>query len=477
MRLASMAIWFACAALAMAQMPPDIGHEIVSDLQAGKYSEARILLDRALKQSPRDARLLTLNGLALVQSGERTEALRSFNRALESSPNYVPALEGAAQIEYETGSPRAAALLKRLVKIRPGDQTSHALLAAIAFKHGDCETVRIEFPLGHPGASSEAAALHEYGSCLVQRKRPQEAVPVFQRICELKPHDPAAIYDLAAVQFLAARFNDVIATLNPRPLKDAEALDLLAEAYEATSDGERAQAALRQAIAQQPGIAQYYTDLAYACLAQGQFQKGLAVVNAGLQRIPKTADLYVARGILFSELAQYDRGFKDFNTAQRLDPRVTLGAAAKGLAELQRSDLPEAENTARERLRKEPQDAFAHYLLAAVLSREGAAPGSTEFDQALKAASMAVELKPSFALARDLLGRLYLEQGKIDQAIEQSRLAFRANPNDEAALYHLILALRRGNRTDEVPALMKELVLLRRKTRGQLIEQHYTGQK
>ena len=478
MRWAKMAVWFAGAALVFGQSHPDVGHEIVSDLQAGKYAEARALLDRVLEQSPRDARLLTLNGLALEHSGEASQALASFNRALQISPDYLPALEGAAQIEYQAGSPRAAVLLKRILKIRPGDETSHSLLAAIAFKRGDCETARIEFAKGHPGSASDTGGLREYGSCLVKQNRAQNAIAIFQRVCQLKPHDPAAAYDLAAVQFLAGSFNNAVLTLTAQPADNAEALDLLGEAYEAMSEGEKAQAALRKAIALQPGVAQYYADFAYVCLAHGQFQTGMEVVNAGLQRMPDAAPLYVAQGMLYSELAQYDKAARDFNTAQRLDPNVELGAAAKGLAELQRSDLPDAEKTARERLQKQPDDAFAHYLLAEVLSREGAAPGSVGFDQAIKAASAAVDLKPDFTLARDLLGRLYLQEGKTVQAIEQSRLAFRANPNDEAALYHLILALRRGNQASEIPALMKRLALLRQRTRTQqTIEQTYGGRK
>jgi tetratricopeptide (TPR) repeat protein len=477
MRFVIIATLFATT-VAVAQTQHDVAHRIASDLRAGRYAQARTLLDAALKQYPRDAQLLTLNGLAFIHAGQRAQALAAFDQALAIAPRYLPALEGAAQIEYEDRSPRAEALLRRIVAIRPDDETSHKLLASLAFRRGDCDSAKAELTKAQPGAGSSADVLREFGSCLVSQKRNLEAVPVFQRVSEMKPQDPDALYDLAAVQFLSRRYRDAIATLTSRPDPNGEALDLLAESYAAGGQIEKAEAPLREAIAKSPDVPRYYADFSYLCLARGEFQKGLDVVNSGLTRLPQAAELYVARGVLYSEFAHYDKAAADFKTAQAIDPQVELGAAAKGLAELQQSELPQAEQTARQRIKQQPSDAFSHYLLAEVLTREGAAPGSTQFEEALKAASTAVTLKPDFALARDLLSRLYLEDGRIDAAIEQSRLAVRENPSDETALYHLILALRRGKQTAEVPDLVSKLVLLRQQTRRrQTIEQKYGGPK
>jgi hypothetical protein len=44
---------------------------------------------------------MALNGL-----GRGSQALARFDSALQISPDYVPALEGASEIEYKTGSPQ-----------------------------------------------------------------------------------------------------------------------------------------------------------------------------------------------------------------------------------------------------------------------------------------------------------------------------------------------------------------------------------
>jgi tetratricopeptide (TPR) repeat protein len=453
-----------------AQNSIDIGHLVVSHLQSGKYVEAKDLVERALKNSPSDARLWTLDGLTLVRLRLEDDALAAFERALQISPDYLPALEGAAEIAYQAGKGEAAPLLRRVLKLRPNDQMAHAMLAGTAFKQGDCETAKIEFAASQSPLTREVSGLEEFGACLVKQKRIAEALPVFEHLCELQPTSAKALYQFAVVQFLTGHYAGAVTTLTSPAFEaspDADALDLLAEAYESLSDTQRARAASRQAIALRPSVPRYYADLAYICLAHQQFQQGLEVANEGLQRNPNAASLYVVRGILYSELAQYDKGLSDFTTAEQLDPNVELSSEARGLAGLQQNDLPETEKTIRDRIRQHPENGFLYYLLGETLRKKGAAPGTADFDEAVQAFRRGIELDPHLILARDALAALYLVAGKPEDAVEQSRLAYHDNPNDQTAIYHLILALRKINYTDEIPALTKQLARLKQAGQAQ----------
>ena len=66
------------------------------------------MLELEIKQSPRDASLWTLNGFALSHLGQQREALASYKQAMKLSPDYLPALEGAAQIEYQASDQSAS---------------------------------------------------------------------------------------------------------------------------------------------------------------------------------------------------------------------------------------------------------------------------------------------------------------------------------------------------------------------------------
>jgi tetratricopeptide (TPR) repeat protein len=454
-------------ALTASPQSSDASAKIISALRSGSYLEAKRLSGVALQESPGDPRLWTLNGFALVHLGDRAQALVAYTHALEILRNYLPALEGAAEIEYKNGSQAAVPLLEQIVKTRPDDKTSHAMLAELAFKRSDCNATIDEFAKSEPLIQSQATALQEYGSCLVKLNRPQDAISIFERISKLQPGEEKARYNLAVAQSLAGRYADVIQTLSPlaAAASDADALDLLAEAYEANSDTPRAVETLRRAILADPGNSRYYLDFADICLVHASYKVGIDMVDAGLKRLPHSAPLYLARGILYVQLGQYRESESDFAKAEQLDPTARPGMAARSMAALQENDLPKAEETIRDRLERQPNDAFLQYLLAETLARKGAVPGSREFAEAVRVARKAVELQTNFGLARDVLGRLYLEEGNVSGAIEQSRLAVRADPTDQTALYHLIIALTKGNRKEEIPKLTKQLATLREQAR------------
>src|SRR4029077_19353531 len=139
--------------------------------------------------------------------------------------------------------------------------------------------------------------------------------------------------------------------------------------------------------------------------------------------------LYLARGVLYVQMADYEKAEADFEQAERLDPRQTLSAAAQGMiAEEQNQNDPDrALVTVRSKLAKKPGDAFLWYLQAAVLSQKAPAPGSAEFQQAIGSAKKAIALQPALSVAHNVLGKLYLQAGQNALAIKECRLALQGN--------------------------------------------------
>ena len=451
---------------------------ITAELRAGHYSDARRMLEKALKESPADAALWTLNGFALSHLGQEKDALASYRRALQLSPEYLPALEGAAEIEYRSSGQAAVPLLKKLVALHPGDETSHAMLATLAFDRRDCGVAVAEFRQARALTSSKVKSLQEYGSCLLQVGQSEEAVKIFEQVRAITPHDERAGYNVAVAQLMAKRYADAIATLKPlvaaRP-GDGDAWDILGQAYEGLLDTPNAVASLRQAMTRNPDVARYYLDFADVCLAHAAYKIGVDMLNVGLRRIPGSASLYLARGILYVQMGDYDNSRRDFDRAEQLDPDIQYGRGMQGLADLQSNNLSQAEEDVRKRLAKAPGDAFLRYLLADTLLRRGATAGTPQFREALRSAEKAVQLRSDFSLARNLLARLYLEEGRNEDAIQQSRLAFQEDPNGktgETALYHLITALRKSGKQDQIPSLAKKLAELREQARAKETAEH-----
>ena len=449
---------------------------IISALQSRDFGKALQLLQPALETSPRNPQLLVFQGLAYSGEGNATAALGSYQAALKIVPDYLPALKGAAELEYDAGRPDAVPLLEHILRLRPHDETSHAMLAVLAYKSGDCDKAVAHFSESGPILYSQPEALRAYGACLLKLKQTDKAVEIFQALLKLQGDDPRARQSLAAVQLTAGQTQNALATLQPLldVDPDVRTMQLAAAIYEANHDTPNAVKILRQAIVKDPRNTGLYVDFADMAMNHQSFQTGIEMVDAGLKLQPASAELYLARGVLYVQLAEFDRAEADFEKAEQLDPRQGLSAAAQGMVaeERNQNDPGQALATVQAKLAKKPGDAFLWYLQAAILSQKAPDPGSTEFNQGLTSAQKAVTLDPSLTAAHNVLAKFYLDSGQNALAVKECRLVLEQSPADQTALYHLVIALRKTGEQAEIPELLKRLAKARQDATRQEAERN-----
>ena len=207
------------------------------------------------------------------------------------------------------------------------------------------------------------------------------------------------------------------------PTVDSSTLELASRAYEDSGDTPHAVSTLRQALLLDPKNISLYLDFATICFAHESFQVGIDVITEGLLVEPKADDLYVARGVLYVQLAQYDKAEADFEKAYELNPNQSLSTAAQGLAAVQANDLDHALTSIQEKLKRKPNDPLLLYLQADVLSQKGADPGTPEFQLAMRSAQKSVALQPTLASSRSVLAKLYMQSGhyqRSHRAVQES---------------------------------------------------------
>jgi tetratricopeptide (TPR) repeat protein len=462
-RRATLLVFLATCSIALTQTSAEQVQSITSALRAGQFEQALQLLQPELDRAPKNPQLWTLRGIALSSKGDKKEALIAFRHALNVSPDYLPALEGAAQIEYENNGKDAAGLLEHVLRLRPDDPTSHAMLAVLAYRRGDCTNAVSHFEQSGSLVDSQAGALKEYGDCLARLKQNEKAITVFTRA--LAQEDDAGVrYRLALVQLMAQRPKDAIATLQPaleQNTSDSELLDLASSAYEADDNTPEAVRILRQAIVANPHKINLYIDFAVLCLDHRSFQVGVDMINAGLKFEPNSAALYATRGVLYVQVSEFEKAEADFEKADNLDPHQSAASAALGLAAEQKNDPDRALAIVQAKLAKHPNNAFLLYLQADILQQRGLQLDSPEFRLALQSAKRAVALRPSLTQAHDVLAKLYLRAGQKQAAIQQCHEALNTDPKDQTAIYRLVMALRDNDPTHDVPKLLKRLADLR----------------
>ena len=446
---------------------------IVAALREEQFDRALNLLDPALMKFPGNAELWTMQGVAYMGVSRNKEALGSFRRALKLAPDNVPALEKAAQIEYDDADPAGIPLLEHLIRLRPNDVTSHGMLAVLEYQKGDCAAAVGHFEKASSLFETKLPALHAYGTCLVKLKRFDQADNVFRKSLALND-DPREREILASVQLMAHQPQQAIETLDPllSANKDAPVLELASAAYEDLHDTDKAVEVLRKAILLDPHNVHLYVDFAALSAVHQSFQVGIDVVNDGINLQPNAAPLYFARGVLSVQLAAYDKAQADFEKAYDLDPTQSLSIAAQGLAAVQQNDLAHALAGVQGKLARQPNDPILLYLQADILTQQGIEPGSAEFQTALRSAKKAVALRPALGPAHGVLAKLYLESGQYSEAVIQCRKALEIDPKDQSAVYHLIQALRKSDKKLEIPELLKRLASLRQQAVNDEREQY-----
>jgi tetratricopeptide (TPR) repeat protein len=227
---------------------------------------------------------------------------------------------------------------------------------------------------------------------------------------------------------------------------------------------------LRKAILADPKNVEAYVDFADLSYDHASMQVGVDILNAGMTQLPNEARLYLVRGILYTQLGEFDEASEDFAVANRLDPKLSVLGAAEGLVASQQHKSGEALSAFRSAAKAQPTDALTQYLLAEALSQQGPPEGSSHYAEEVAAAKRAYRLDPSMVAAHDLLATIYLQGGHADLALEQSRAALKSDPGDQQALYHSILALRRSGDKDQVASLLKQLAAARTATQAALAQ-------
>ncbi len=434
---------------------------ISSALRDHDFARALEMSTAAVQASPRDYRLWTLQGLAYLGLNKPTLAISSYNHALKLSPDYLPALEGAAEIAFMERSDNAKMLLEHLLRVRQGDPTAHAMLAVIEYRSHNCAGAVDNFAKAGPAIETQPVALAEYGVCLAQLNRFDEAISVLQKTVSRQPDNQDAAYNLALVQWKAKHSPDALSTLRPwieSGAADEDVLMLAADIYESQNETPRAVELLRKAILLNPKNADGYLQFASLSYNHDSYKVGIDMLDAGLTQLPDDARLYIARGVLYAQLGDMAKGLSDFEKANSIDPRQPFAGTAEGLVASQQSNFNQAIEVFRKQGTQNPNNAYTQYLLAEALSNGGKPEDHLE---AVNAAVRAVKLDPNLVAAHDLLGMLYLQDGKSELAAAECQAALDLDPKDQEALYHLVLAIRRTDRKSEIPALMKRLAELK----------------
>ncbi|MGH9633090.1 MAG: tetratricopeptide repeat protein, partial [Bryobacteraceae bacterium] len=395
--------------------------------------------------------------------------------ALEIQQDYLPALTGAAEMEYNTGSPQASSTLARLLARSPDNPTAHAMLGVLAFESKDPSKAVFHFEKAGAQVEQNPVSLWQFGQSLFLLNRPLEAAKKFEALLRKQPANDAARFNLALCRYEAKQFKealDALSPLLPAAVPEAETLRLAAASRMALEDTEQALKLLQRAVHLYPREESHYIDLASLCLEHESYDLGLEILEAGQKNAGPSPRLHAILGVFYAELGKHEQAAAEFQRASDLAPEQKFGKLGLGMSMLEAGKIEESIGLLRKHLKENPEDAEAHYLLAEALQRMGAGPGSPELKEAFERLQKAVALKPTLVNAKVSLGKLLLKSGDTEAAHSLLKSALRTEPENRSALYQLALALRKSGRTKESADLLARLKAFVQKERQEELDKN-----
>jgi tetratricopeptide (TPR) repeat protein len=271
----------------------------------------------------------------------------------------------------------------------------------------------------------------------------------------------AASFNLALCYVGTSRFPQAIEVLHSLR-STADVNNLLAQAYVGNAQQQEAVEALQKAADLTPKNEKLYLFVADACMDHKYYALGLKVVDLGLKNLPDSARLRYQRGMFLSLLDQLDLARPDFDLASKLAPESDIAFAATAQKHMLDGNIPETIRVARDGIQKGHGDTTLLSILGEALLRSGVSPGQPEFIEAKTVLEKSVAARPNYGGSQIALGKVYLMDGRVNDAISHLETARQLDPRNPSVYAQLTKAYRLHGEPEQAQAMLEILAQLNR---------------
>jgi tetratricopeptide (TPR) repeat protein len=310
------------------------------------------------------------------------------------------------------------------------------------------------------GNDAQAEAELQKGTTLTREGAFAEAIPHLLAARGRIANDYAVSFNLALCYVATVQPGPAISILNDLRAHghdNAAVNNLLAQAYVGDAQDENAMDALRRAASLNPADEKLYIFIADACTSKQNYVLGLRVADLGLSHLPTSAGLHFERAMFLSSLDQFDSAKKDFELARTLATDSDIAFVAGAQESMFEGNIAQAVQAAREGISKGHDSFMLLTLLGEGLLRSGIAPGQSEFEEARVALEKAVAERPNYVSSQLALGKLYLLDGRLNDAIVHLEFARQLDPGNAAIYSGLATAYRKEGKLSNAQEVLATL--------------------
>lgn len=440
----------------------------ILDDKAGDFKNAEIHFAKSARFAPKSASARNNYGAILLRSNCLREAKTEFEASLRLNPQQPNALVNLAQIHFNENTPeslRASAALFERANILTPDAAIARSLIIIALRLNDSPQAAKYYRLytehlAKPEAvMPDAANRAELGGALLESKLLNEAETELKAALALDSTNTNATLGLGRLYLMRNDIKSagrILETAVSQNNVTAPIYSLLAVVYEKSGHYENAIPVMRLAIRLEPKSEKYRYQ--YGIILTNADAPAAAVirVNEALKLFPDSSRLWLALGLAHLKSDENKEAVRALNRAIELDPKFAQAYAYLGLVYDQTGQYEEAVKLYERSLQNDSSLAVVHQMIADALLKQTSAD-DTRIETELR---KSIKLDATFVPAYMTLGKLYVRMQRWSDAVVEFEKAAKLDPELVEAYYHLTRVYTRLNRKPEAQAILAKFKIL-----------------
>jgi tetratricopeptide (TPR) repeat protein len=362
----------------------------------------------------------------LARAGEELKA------AADLSPPRAVARLKLAEFKLNSGAAdEAKALLKEMTQKTPDYLPAWRLQAQIAFaekKYGEALGL-LENIFGRDTVNIEARMLQ--AQIWLAQREVRKAVEGMERLSRTYPKVPLILHQLAQAYLQDANPTQAAAVLKEAVAVSPDYLDsvfLLAEVNLRGGDAKAAVDSMLEVLKKRPSHMQAQMLLATAYQSLGQFDDAAGVFRAQITARPQNATSHFMLGAILRQKGSLPEARAAFEKVLELAPDNLLALYQLVDLDIVAKDFNAAHQKVQAQVQKKQDSSATQFLSGKIYAAE------RDWDRAEAALLKAIELDSNSASAYSLLISVYIEAGKLPEAVRQVEASLARNPDDQRGL-------------------------------------------